>query len=145
MAFDDQALPRGYPFKTNYEVAPRWLADKLAAGDTADLVLVDCRLTYEREFVSLDPSIHIPLHELEDRRDEIEDAVEDAAANSGVDAEVVIFCHHGIRSLKGALTLNALGMPGVKSLAGGLDLWSQAIDPNKPRYDKDGSRCVRID
>jgi len=141
MAFDEQGLPRTYPFKPDYEVTPRWLADKLEQGDTDDLVVVDCRLAYEREFVSLSPSIHIPLHELEERRDEIEDAIED----TGTDAQVVVFCHHGVRSLKGALTLSGLGMPNVKSLAGGVDLWSQAIDPSKPRYDKDGVRCIRID
>ena len=47
---------------------------------------------------------------------------------------IVVHCHHGGRSLRVAQYLRAQGLPNVQSMAGGIDLWSQAIDPNVPRY-----------
>lgn len=47
---------------------------------------------------------------------------------------VVTICHHGVRSLSAALYLREAGLPRVKSLRGGLDGWSQTIDPSFPRY-----------
>jgi rhodanese-related sulfurtransferase len=65
----------------------------------------------------------IPLGELAARVDEVQ---------SG-DAPVVVYCHHGVRSLSGAAILRRAGIEAV-SLAGGIDRWSVAVDPNTPRY-----------
>ncbi len=48
--------------------------------------------------------------------------------------EVVTVCHHGARSLSAALYLKEAGLPRVRSLRGGLDLWAQEVDRNMPRY-----------
>ena len=48
-------------------------------------------------------------------------------------ATVVVYCHHGIRSLSGAAILEAAGIAAA-SLKGGIDLWSRVIDPRVPRY-----------
>ena len=47
---------------------------------------------------------------------------------------VVVYCHHGIRSLSGAAILEMNGIPEAYSLAGGIEAWSQLIDPTVPRY-----------
>ena len=47
---------------------------------------------------------------------------------------VVVYCHHGVRSMSGAALLAHAGFPNVASLAGGIDLWAQTVDPNMPRY-----------
>lgn len=136
--FDERGLPADYPFKPEYEVAPRALADALA-GLRPFPVVIDVRLPHERDFAAIQPSIHIPLHELEARRDEIEDALEDEP-----EAEVILYCHHGIRSLKGALTLRAHGFENTRSLAGGIELWSRAVDPATPRYLNAGVTCTPL-
>ena len=41
----------------------------------------------------------------------------------------VVICHHGIRSLSGAMYLRSLGVKAY-SLKGGLDLWAREIDPS---------------
>jgi len=87
-------------------------------------VLLDVRLEEEHAFAALPGSLHIPLHELEDRQDEL-----DALRGQ----EVVVYCHHGVRSVSGAAFLQSLGID-AKSLAGGLDRWSRVIDPQVPRY-----------
>jgi rhodanese-related sulfurtransferase len=47
---------------------------------------------------------------------------------------VVVYCHHGLRSLSGAALLQNLGYRNVVSLAGGIDAWSLHVDPRLPRY-----------
>jgi rhodanese-related sulfurtransferase len=48
--------------------------------------------------------------------------------------EVVLYCHHGIRSLHAAMFLAAHGFNRVMHLRGGLDAYSQQADPAIPRY-----------
>lgn len=48
--------------------------------------------------------------------------------------QVITICHHGVRSMSAAFYLREAGLPRVRSLHGGLDLWAQLIDPTMPRY-----------
>lgn len=50
------------------------------------------------------------------------------------DTPIVCYCHHGIRSLNAAAYLQQQGFRNVSSMRGGIDAWSQAIDPSLPRY-----------
>ena len=47
---------------------------------------------------------------------------------------VLIYCHHGIRSMHAARLLEAHGHTDARSLAGGIERWSVEIDPSVPRY-----------
>ena len=47
---------------------------------------------------------------------------------------LVVYCHHGMRSLRGAAFLRAQGVEKVFSMTGGIDAWSRLIDPEVPRY-----------
>jgi rhodanese-related sulfurtransferase len=47
---------------------------------------------------------------------------------------VVVYCHHGIRSLHGMSALQAAGFKQVYNLSGGIDLWSVEVDSSMPRY-----------
>lgn len=47
---------------------------------------------------------------------------------------ILLYCHHGMRSLRAAEYLANLGYTGVKSVSGGIDKWSLEIDPEVPRY-----------
>ncbi len=126
---DGRGLPHGYNFKPDLEIAPRELAERLRRGaDT--LLVVDVRLKEEWEFAHVPGSVHVPLHELEARAGEL-----DAEGK-----EVFTLCHHGVRSLKAALALRAMGMPSARSVAGGIELWSLAADASIPRYQREGSR-----
>lgn len=48
--------------------------------------------------------------------------------------KILLFCHHGMRSLRAAEYLSSRGYADVKSIIGGIDLWSEQIDPEIPRY-----------
>lgn len=47
---------------------------------------------------------------------------------------VVTICHHGMRSYSAAMYLRQNGVPHTRSLAGGVDVWAQDIDPAMKRY-----------
>jgi rhodanese-related sulfurtransferase len=48
--------------------------------------------------------------------------------------EILLYCHHGIRSLHAAMHLSAIGFKKVSHLRGGLDAYSLRADPKIPRY-----------
>ena len=48
--------------------------------------------------------------------------------------DIVVYCHHGIRSAAVADYLRGLGFAKAVNLTGGLDLWARAVDPSMKRY-----------
>ncbi|MGE0127880.1 MAG: rhodanese-like domain-containing protein [Blastocatellales bacterium] len=50
------------------------------------------------------------------------------------DEEIVLHCHHGMRSDRACQFLAAQGFTNVKNLIGGIDEWSLKVDPSVPRY-----------
>ena len=105
------------------QITPRQLADKLAAGEP--VYLLDVRQPEEHAFAALPNSKFIPLGNL---------AARAADVDPPAGALVVVYCHHGIRSLSGAALLERAGIGPAASLAGGIDAWSRLIDPKVPRY-----------
>jgi rhodanese-related sulfurtransferase len=87
--------------------------------------LLDVRQQWEHDTSALPGSVLVPLDQLSLLAEEIQPAE---------DALVVVYCHHGIRSLSGAAMLQRLGFRNVASLAGGIDAWSLLVDPTLPRY-----------
>jgi rhodanese-related sulfurtransferase len=47
---------------------------------------------------------------------------------------IVVYCHHGMRSLQVVAFLERQGFESVYNLAGGIDAWSMEVDPSVPRY-----------
>ncbi len=89
----------------------------------ADFVLLDCRQAHEVAFASIEGAVHIPMDELPDRLGELDKA-----------AEVVVMCHHGVRSMAVAGFLRESGYERVSSMSGGIHGWSQAVDASVPQY-----------
>ena len=48
--------------------------------------------------------------------------------------QIVVYCHHGMRSLQVVGWLREQGVENCTSMAGGIDRWSLEIDPKVPRY-----------
>lgn len=51
------------------------------------------------------------------------------------DTPIVLYCHTGSRSLDAASYLAGHGFTNVRSMTGGIEVWSQQIDPSVPRYE----------
>lgn len=100
-------------------------ADLKRLLDTGESVyLVDVRNYDEHAYCHLPDSLLVPLPELAARIDEVEPPA---------GAKVVVYCHHGVRSLSGAAILRQAGHDAA-SLSGGIDAWSLTVDPAVPRY-----------
>lgn len=123
---DDRGLPPGRSFNPELEITPREVRDRLES-DPGGLVLIDCRQPDEHKFCALDApgEILLPMHQTAARLAELE---------QHKSTPVVVYCHTGRRSLWVTRFLRDAGFRDVKSLAGGIDLWSVDIDPNVPRY-----------
>ncbi|MEP7027427.1 MAG: rhodanese-like domain-containing protein [Candidatus Eisenbacteria bacterium] len=113
------------------EISPADLAARLAAAQPAGTpeapVLIDVRQPEEHAYVRLEPSRLVPLPELAARLDELKSAVDPTA-------DVILYCHHGVRSQHAAVFLRAHGFPRARSLAGGIEAWTRQVDPSLPRY-----------
>lgn len=99
------------------------VATELAAG--SPMVLLDVREPHEHEYCRLANSVLIPLGELANRYEEL--IVPDGAI-------LIVYCHHGVRSLRAAGFLEHVGFANVASMAGGTEAWSLTVDPKLPRY-----------
>ena len=105
----------------NIEITPGETKDLLARDDK--VLFVDVREPWEYDTAHIEGSVLIPLREIPGNLQRIENA-----------EKVVIFCHHGMRSLDAAAWLRSQGVEDAKSMAGGIDRWSTEIDPTSPRY-----------
>jgi rhodanese-related sulfurtransferase len=104
-------------------IPPQELAARLA-GDRPPHLL-DVREPGEHAYAALPGSQLIPLGELADRIEELE---------PWRDQDVVVYCHHGIRSAHAIALLRQFGFTRLTNLTGGIDRWSLEVDPTVPRY-----------
>jgi rhodanese-related sulfurtransferase len=105
------------------EVDCQTVKQKLDNGE--EFLFLDCREQSEYDLVHIEGAMLLPMSQIQDRISELKDHK---------DREIVVHCHHGGRSLQVAGWMMQLGYANVKSLAGGIDLWAQVIDPALPRY-----------
>ncbi len=98
------------------------------AGATDDLPqLVDVREPEELSLARLDGFINLPLSQYPEWSGQIHQYLE-------ADREVIVMCHHGMRSAQMCLWLQQQGFSQVQNLAGGIAAYAQRIDPSVPQY-----------
>ncbi len=125
---DGRGLPAGYAFRPEWEVTPRETKERMSLPEERRPMLVDCRRDEEWGLCRIDGAVHLPMQEIERRADELEDE------EGKRDHPVIVYCHHGQRSLRVTAALRAMGFADVRSMAGGIDLWSADVDPGVARY-----------
>ena len=96
---------------------------RIDAGD--DFLFLDVREQNEFDFASIEGSTLVPMSEIQERVGELEQHKE---------RDIVVFCHHGMRSMQVAMWLTQQGFTSVKNMDGGIDAWSLAVDPAVARY-----------
>jgi rhodanese-related sulfurtransferase len=103
---------------------PAWLQDNGADGPP---VVLDVREPRELAAASVAPAgfelVHIPMNEIPGRLGQLDPG-----------RAVACLCHHGARSQRVAMFLASQGFERIANIAGGIDLWSQELDPGVPRY-----------
>ena len=103
------------------EITPGALATRMAAD--APLALLDVREPYEWSIARLPDARLVPLDTLPDALQTLDRA-----------AELVVYCHHGIRSAAAVAWLRERGFLRARNLVGGIDRWSREVDPSTRRY-----------
>ena len=103
------------------EITPHDLKARIDRNDRP--VLVDVREDWETKLCRLENAVHIPIEELELRAKELNPA-----------DDIVVYCHHGVRSAAVADYLRRLGFTRVRNLSGGLDAWARSVEPAMRRY-----------
>jgi len=103
------------------EIAPAEVAALIQSG--VKFLFVDVREKWEHEASRIEGAVLFSMRDIP------------ASLSRLASAErVVLFCHHGIRSLDAAAWLREQGVRGVRSMSGGIERWAAEIDPRVPRY-----------
>ncbi|HEX4757003.1 MAG TPA: rhodanese-like domain-containing protein [Terracidiphilus sp.] len=105
----------------DYEISP---ADASTLLKENGARLIDVREPWEFARARIEGSLLIPMGEVP------------ARAHQELDPEerVLVVCHHGIRSMNVAVWLRNQGFEQAQSLRGGIDAWSNEVDPKVARY-----------
>jgi rhodanese-related sulfurtransferase len=91
--------------------------------DDPSVFLLDVREPHQFAYAKIAGSVLIPLQQIPARFDEVP-----------VDRDVVVICHHGMRSQQACNFLQHSGFQRLFNLKGGIDAWSVICDPSVPRY-----------
>ena len=103
------------------EIDPSQASEYLSAH--SECVLLDVREPDEHAYSRINESLHIPLAKLSERLDSLD-----------ANRPILVYCHHGIRSLAAVRLLKAKGFPKTSSIIGGIERWAIEIDSSLPRY-----------
>lgn len=103
------------------EMTPREFKERLSTGWKP--WLLDVREPWEYSTARIDGATLIPLGELAHRISEVPR-----------DTEIVVYCHHGMRSERACSMLRHVGWASAYNLSGGIDRWSVEVDASVPRY-----------
>ena len=106
----------------NTTISPTELKARLDRGDK--FRLIDVREVDEWAVAQIPTAELLPLSQFEQKGVDQLDADED----------IVVYCHHGVRSGRIQAYLKAKGFTDVKNLTGGIDAWATQVDPAMKRY-----------
>jgi len=104
-------------------ISPNELAERLKSG--APVNLIDVREPFEYEIARIEGARLFPMSRFQESFD---------GAALDRSAEIVVMCHHGVRSAHVCRYLMQSGFERVFNLDGGIDAWSAEVDRAVPRY-----------
>lgn len=112
----------------DHEISVPDLQEKLKQSasnpNTESFYLLDVREPWEAELCRLPEAHLIPMGDMPSRVHQELDP----------DSHIVVYCHHGVRSLSVVFWLREQGFERAQSLAGGIERWAQIADPSMVRY-----------
>ena len=99
-------------------------APELAAHlESASPLLLDVREPWEFDTCHIEGSINVPMGQVPQRIDELQDA-----------DEIIVICHHGVRSQQVICYLLQYDVDKLVNLDGGVDAWARSVDTSMPVY-----------
>ena len=112
---------RPYAARVSHDISPRELAARMKQPDSP--LLVDVREPSEAALARIEGALLIPLKTLPQHLDELDKT-----------REIVLCCHHGVRSLMALGFMKRAGFSKLLNLKGGIAAWSRDVDPKVPHY-----------
>lgn len=103
------------------EIEPSDLQQRRQSGELWQLL--DVREPWELAIASIEGALTMPMASVPERIAELDPRL-----------PVAVLCHSGVRSLRVATYLDNRGFDQVVNIRGGIDLWSQTVDPAVARY-----------
>ena len=106
------------------EITPTEVAEKMKQGWQP--FVLDVRSTAESEIAKLERVDALIPH----------NSIDQALELLPAEGDIVVYCHHGGRSMMAITMLIGLGIDGSRlyNLAGGINAWSLEVDSSVPRY-----------
>jgi rhodanese-related sulfurtransferase len=89
----------------------------------ADIVLIDVREPAEYALAHIHGATLIPMQSLPQTLDTLP-----------LDREIILYCHHGMRSEMAGNFLLSRGFARVSHMLGGIERWTDDVDPSVPKY-----------
>ncbi len=107
-----------------FEITPQDVRKRLDSGE--QLKLIDVREPNEFQIARIADAELIPMRTVPAQLQHVEGLSDDSS--------VIVYCHHGVRSLQVVNWLREQGIATCQSMAGGIDRWSLEVDSSVPRY-----------
>jgi rhodanese-related sulfurtransferase len=106
----------------DYEINPESVQEMCQRG--ARFTLLDVREPWEFESARIEGAKLMSMGDVPNR------------AHQELDPEdhIIVYCHHGVRSMNVTAWLRQQGFEKAQSMAGGIDAWSRRVDPKVPVY-----------
>ncbi len=107
---------------TDYEISVEDVKRKLDSAES--FTLLDVREPWEFETARITGAKLIPMGDVPSR----------AHQELDPDDDIVVMCHHGVRSMNVTVWLRQQGFEKAQSMRGGIDAWSRRVDEKVPKY-----------
>ena len=88
-----------------------------------DTLLLDVREDAELEICRIGGALHVPMGQIGEHHEKLPKGV-----------FLVVFCHHGMRSMSVVQFLSTKGFDKAINMAGGIHAWQQEVDPSLATY-----------
>lgn len=102
-------------------ILPSQVAERLKNGDS--FRFIDVREPIEFQIARVEGAELFPMSRFNEWIDKL-----------NPEEEIIVMCHHGVRSANVCMFLVQNGFENVYNLEGGIDLWSYEVDENVARY-----------
>src|SRR5437868_14793066 len=106
----------------DFELSSQQVSEMMPQGSV--FTLLDCREPWEHQTARIEVAVLMLMNDIPAR----------AHQELDPEAHIVVYCHHGVRSLNVTSWLRQQGFEKVQSMRGGIDAWSRSVDPKVPIY-----------
>lgn len=106
--------------------SPKELYEYLTLSGSNPLLL-DVREQWEFEYCNIKNSVLIPMGDLPSKLNALESDV-------GHEKDIIMICHHGIRSRQMGYYMEQAGFKNITNLDGGVEQWAEDVDATMKRY-----------